>query len=223
MTGTTPDADDCCKVGRVAAVRDVDGLDDRIVARHRDGESLRDLATFVNRTLFARAVEAADVRTVEDAATLHDLLTDDDADAGRRAELRSRLERGGVDVGALEAEFVSHQTVRDHLRDCLGVDTGREGTITPDDAFGVIDWSRARTESVVAEKVRRLRADGQVALGEFDVDVVVRVTCRQCSTTASLHEVIAGGGCGCTPPDGSADAADGRESDPDDRLAGDRP
>lgn len=190
-------SDRCCKVGRVAARYGLDGLDGALVDRHDDGDSLRSLAAFVNEEVFVAAIEDVDLRTVEDADALFDLFTDDSADAGRLTALRDRLERSGVDVAGLERSFVSHQTVKSHLNDCLGVDTAREGSITVEDAYGVIDWNRSRTAAVAEEKVDRLRDADVVDVGPVDVSVVVRVTCESCGRTHHLDDVLRDSACDC--------------------------
>lgn len=202
--GNADDTDPCCKVGRVGIDYGLDDLDERLVREHDGGESLRSLAGFLNRELFASAVRSASVDTVEDPRSLYGSFVDE-GDTGRRTELRARLERAGVDVEALDRDFVSHQAIKRHLDGCLGEDTGREGSITPESAFGVIDWTRSRTAAVVAEKLDRLRDAGHVAIGRTDVSVVVRVTCEDCGRTAHLRDVITGGGCGCSPPDGDGE------------------
>lgn len=193
-----------CKLGRVARSRGLEALDRRLSDRRADGASLRDLERFVNVELLDRALRDASTDVVGEVGDVYDVLVGDDGSAGERTELRSRLARGGVDVDALLEAFVSYQTVRSHLGDCLGVETGRERTLDPDDARGTIEWARARSEGIVGRTLDRLARDGGVAAGDLEVSHVIRVSCTRCGVTATVGQFVEGGGCDCDPA-GSAD------------------
>ena len=188
----------CCKVGRSADAYDLAELDGALRGRHEGGASLRDLAAFVNRRLLDRAIAAADVDTVSDAGTLYDLLADEDAGAGRRTEVREKLTRAGVDLEAVESSYVSHQTVRDHLRDCLGVDTSVRADVDRESARGTVEWARARFLGVVERTLERLATAGELEAGELEVTGTVRVTCTDCGETYRLGVLIDRGRCGCS-------------------------
>jgi hypothetical protein len=188
----------CCKVGRSARAYGIRGLDEALERRHDGGESLRDLATFVNRRLLERAIAAADVDTVSDAGTIYDLLATDEVGAGRRTEIREKLARAGVDLDAVESRYVSHQTVRDHLRDCLGVDTSVRADVDRESARGTIEWARARFLGIVERTLERLAAAGALDAGELEVTGTVRVTCTDCGETYRLGVLVERGRCGCS-------------------------
>lgn len=215
---TDPEPAPCsCKVGRVADAYGLDTLDEELVERRRDdGASLRALADHVNRRVLAAALEAHpaddgpnDVygavsgdRAVE---AIYGALAGDDARPERTARVRTRLEQRGIDVSAVTDDWVTHPTVRHHLRDCLGIDTGRGGEITREDAVDTTEWARARCAAVVGRTFERLAGAGLVHTGDLDVSVTIRLTCPDCGDTYRPSGLIEAGGCSC----GTADEPSG--------------
>ena len=191
------DGANCCKVGRSASAYGLANLDGDLRRRHERGESLRDLATFVNRRILGRAIDGADVNAVSDADTLYDLLTDEELSAGRRTEIREKLTRSGVDLAAVESSYVSHQTVRDHLRECLSVDTSVGSDVDAESARGTIEWARARFLGIAERTLERLEAAGELTVGSVEVTATVRATCTDCGETYRLGVLVDRGHCGC--------------------------
>lgn len=206
-----------CKVGRVAERHGLDTLDEELVRRRREEDaSLRALADVVNRRVLSAVLAAHGVdggtndvfgaisgeRAVE---ALYEALAGDDARPERRARVRTRLEQHGIDVTSVTADWVTHPTVRNHLRDCLGIDTGRGGGITVEDAVDTTEWARARCTGVVARTFERLADADLVRTGELDVSVTIRLTCETCGNTYRPNRLIEAGGCACgAGRDGSA-------------------
>ena len=196
--GDAPGEPPCCKVGRSARAFGLADLDGDLRRRHERGQSLRDLAAFVNRRILGRAIARADVDTVSDAGTIYDLLSDDEVGAGRRTEIREKLGRAGVDLDAVESSYVSHQTVRDHLRECLGVDTGVRADVDRETARGTVEWARARFLGITERTLERLATAGELDAGDLEVTGTVRVTCTDCGETYRLGVLIDRGRCGCS-------------------------
>lgn len=202
-----PTNEACCKVGRSARRCGFADADAELRRRREREWSLRELAEWFNVELVARTLERAgvDERRSVPTALLGDelperayrVLRGDDGSDVRRAETRARLSDAGVDVDALEATFVSHVTLRSHLRDCLGVSEEERSPLSREDAAGVIRWARNRARGVATDSLARLRRDGTVAAGELDVEVVVTVTCRDCRATYHHREFLDRGRCDC--------------------------
>ena len=186
-----------CKLGRNLAAYGLDDLHRKVRKRRDDGDSLRDLERFVNRSLLDGAIREAGADVIGDVDGIYDVLTGDDVSAGKRTEVRERLEHAGVDVAAVEDAFVSYQTVRTHLRDCLDVETGRESHLSVDDARGTIEWARSRSEGIVERTVQRLAAADRVTAGDVDVSHVIRIDCPDCGATYPIDEFVDRGGCDC--------------------------
>lgn len=173
--------------------------------------SLRDLAALFNRRVLAAAIARAGENLVDgEAANYYRLLTDEDVSSGRRLEVRRRLEGLGVDVSAVEGDFVSHQTVHNYLlrADSTGAtsDDGgdRAGTTGPDDhgdaaanVLATIERLQGRLDAVVQDNLSRLRSSGRLALGRFEVIVQVSVICQDCGASKRMSELVRDGGCEC--------------------------
>ena len=187
----------CCKIGRDCAKYDLSGLDENLCRRRADGASLRDLQEFVNERVLERALADANADVVGDPENIYRLLRDDEVSSGRQAELRSRLERAGIDMEAVENDFVSHQTVRDHLKKCLDVDTSRQSSIDIERATRNINWAESRSKAVIKQTLDQLRNANQLATDDLDVTQTVRVTCTGCGETYRVAELLDRGGCEC--------------------------
>jgi hypothetical protein len=187
----------CCKIGRDCAKYDLSGLDEDLCRRRADGASLRDLQGFVNERVLERALADADADVVGDPENIYRLLRDEEVSSGRQAELRSRLERAGIDIHAVEKDFVSHQTVRDHLKECLDVDTSRRSCIDVERATRNINWAESRSKAVIEQTLDQLRSADQLATEDLDVTQTVRVTCTGCGETYRVAELLDRGGCEC--------------------------
>lgn len=196
-----PDAVCTCKVGRTAAAYGLEGLDEELRRRRTDDASLRDLEQFVNEAVLERTVRQAGVDVIGSIESLLDTLTGDDVSAGERTEVRDRLAASGIDTAALEADLVSYQTVRTHLRKCLDIDTGGEVGLTLDDGRGTIEWSRSRNTAIIERTLDRLRRQGQLQTGPVEVSGIVRVTCSDCGATYPVERLVDRGGCACAGRD----------------------
>lgn len=209
--------DDCsCKVGRASRTYGLGDLDRRLRRRRAEGASLRDLERVVNEAILRSALRSASAEVVGDVAGIYDALTGSDASAGERTEARERLSAAGVDVDAVEADFVSYGTVRSHLRECLDVDTGRETSLSVEDGTGTIEWARARSEGIVERTLDRLADQDRIAAGDLDVTHVVRVSCTNCGRTEPVDTFLANEGCDCDGESASNGSSPSRGSPPSD-------
>jgi hypothetical protein len=188
-----------CKVGRSARSYGLDSLPETVgELRASEGTSLRDLAEEVNVRLVAAVLDDVDADVAGDPASVYAALADDDVDAERRLRVRNRLTDLDVDPAALEADFVSYQAVRHHLRNCLDVDTSREGITTTAEARGVIESARSRDREVLEQTLRRLQRVGALEDTDISVRVSPRVSCQDCGSSYGVEEFLDSGGCDCS-------------------------
>lgn len=186
-----------CKVGRVFDKYDLDLHGAVVRRREREDESLRSLAEFVNTRLLGRAIDRhADRGVLADASSVYATLTGA-TDAGTAAEVRERLASAGVPVDEVTDDFVSHQTVRTHLRTCLDMETGRSPATGIEDVTDLIEWARSRDEEIIDRALSRLRESGELDIGEPDVIHSVRVICGDCGRSHRLQELLDTRGCEC--------------------------
>jgi transcriptional regulator with XRE-family HTH domain len=187
-----------CKIGRDAEKYGVPDLP-LFVRRRRleDGLSLRDLAEAVNTRLVESVLEEADADVAGDAASVYAALADEDVPPERRLSVRNRLTDLGVDVEELDADFVSYQAVRRHLRNCLDVATDREGITDLSEGREIVATARERDREIISQTLRRLQRVGELRDTDIEVRISPRVSCRRCGQFFGLDEFLAAGGCDC--------------------------
>jgi len=195
------DGDCTCKVGRVTRKYGLDAVGSELASLWRgdDGEShsLRDLADRFNRRVLAAALRDASVEVLDgELQNTYRLLTDDEVSAGMRTQAVGRLERDGVDVEDVRNDFVSHQSIYTHLRECLNAEKGAEPVDRVASTRDTVGSMEARTEKIAANNLETLTGD-EIALGEFDVIVTTHVTCDSCGRRQEFGELLANGGCQC--------------------------
>ncbi|ELY38967.1 rod-determining factor RdfA [Natronorubrum tibetense] len=196
--------DSCgCKLGRVAGEYGLQRLDDQLVeywTGERDEKmSTRQLATYVNQRVLETALEDANILLKDgEIENTYRLLTDDDVSSGTQVQTRNELERDGVAIDDVESNFVSHQTVYNHLTDCL------EATLeTPSDDERVersadkLGALQNRTEAVTSDTVAQLKRNDILDVGEFNVTVSVTVTCEDCLQEYPIRTLLDERSCDC--------------------------
>ncbi|WP_121741486.1 rod-determining factor RdfA [Natronorubrum halophilum] len=191
-----------CKLGRVADKYAFTGLDEDLIA-YWTGDadeqySTRKLATHVNQRILESALEDAGLPPKEgEVENTYRLLTDD-VSSGTQVQTRNELERDGVPIEQIESDFVSHQTVYNHLTDCL--DTSLE---TPSDderlerSTEKLGALQNRTEAVTADTVAQLERNEIIDIGEFNVAVTVTVTCEDCFEEYTVRDLLDERSCNC--------------------------
>ena len=190
---------DGCKVERVCERRGLATLPERLVERRIEADaSLRALERFFNRSVLASAMRAAGMELVDGAAAnVHRLLTADDVSHAARTEARDRLTRAGVDVDAVADDFVTYGTIRTHLRECEGVETGREATVDAETVRDTVFKLIGRSEAVTERELSRLATTEEFDAGELSVSLTARVACETCGEEYGLRRLLERGGCGC--------------------------
>jgi hypothetical protein len=193
------DESDCnCKVGRVADAYDLTQLDAELEQRYvAEDASLRDLSEYINTQVIGAVLENSGADIVGDPESIYQTLNDDEVSPERRANVRDQLAYSGVDVESTTSDFVSHQTVRDHLRDCLDIDTGRSGVDTTKEARDVINWARERDEEIIDRVFKRLNQKGILNIGDLEVSHTVRIACVECGKTYRPDDILSEGACEC--------------------------
>jgi hypothetical protein len=193
----------CCKVGRIIKEFELVGIDENLAAKWRgesaERKSVRALTDEFNKRLLQAGLDKGDIDYLEgEVNNTYSLLTDDDVTEGVKVNVRRALKRGNVEIEAIESAFVSHQTIYNHLTDCLGIQKPQTETQDPvDKAAGEMFSLQNRTVAVVDSKIERLRDGGELALSDFDVYVDVNVRCKSCGTRLELGNLLREGGCSC--------------------------
>lgn len=199
------DADDGAdnKVERVIRKWGLEGLGEDLERRWLgDGaeqQSLRDLADHFNRRVLERALEDANVVTLEgELDNTYDLLTSDDVTEGSRTQARNRLEREGVDVDAVLGDFVSHYAVHTYLREHRGVEyPSADDEDQREKSVDTIRRLTSRLTAVTRRNVENLRSTERLAVGPVDVIADVQVVCEDCGRQYDAVELLERGSCQC--------------------------
>ncbi|MGQ3414414.1 rod-determining factor RdfA [Natrinema versiforme] len=196
-----PESTCTCKIGTLADAYELDSLYEELVARwtgaHSEEESVRTLADRFNQRLLRAEMRDANIELVEGRVeNLYELLTDEDRLEAVRLEAQSTLERNGIDVDRLQNQFVSHQTMYRHFRNCLDVEKERN-VLTTEKERDRIHSIQHRAESVVDDSVARLRDGGKLDIDEFEVLINFRISCEHCGTLHDVTDLLEAGGCDC--------------------------
>lgn len=205
-----------CKVGRVATEYELTNLDERLVRRRNNEDaSLRELKAYISKEVLKRSMEHAGLQATDTKAD-HYLALLRDEDGVEHSEARRELRRKGVDVDAVKEHFVSYQTVRKHLNECLDVDTSDEYTPSPSEDRQRLGELKGRAENVTERTVSRLRDHEVLEIGEPEAIASIKVRCGDCGRTYRALELIRRRTCVCaeeggdTPPS-STTSAEARE------------
>lgn len=189
------------KVARLLEEYDLEGFGAELERRwtaDEDRWSLRDLATAFNRRLLERALDDAGVQPLDgEVANRYRLLTDEDVSAADRTRVRRRLERDGVDVEALEDDFVTYQAIRTYLRTHRGAEYEPDETDPLEREATNARRLRGRVVSVLDGKLEQLREADELTLGEFRTIADVQVVCEDCNSQFDVLELLERGGCDC--------------------------
>lgn len=193
------------KVHRLIDEYDLDGMGEQLerywLGTEGEQHSLRSLAELFNQRVLSSAMADAGLSSLDgEVENLHRLLTDDDVSAGMRTQARNRLARHDIDVEQVERDFVSHVAIHNYLTDVRGVDQPSESLAAGDHVAKerrTIRRLRNRAATVTEQSIDRLRSEGHIALGEFDVLVEFSVACRDCGTSRRLDDLLDRQGCAC--------------------------
>ncbi len=195
-----------CKLGRTIDQYELVGLDNDLIAYWTgDGEqrfSTRKLATYVNQQVLKASLENANVSFKDgEVENTYRLLTDDEVSSGTRVQTRNELQRDGVPIDDVESNFVSHQTVYNHLTECLDASletpSDEERLERSADKLGSL---RNRTEVVTTDTVAQLERNDLIEIGDFDVTVSITATCKDCFQEYTIRELLDNRSCDCPRP-----------------------
>lgn len=189
------------KVARVIDKYDLAQMGSRLEAAWtgETGErtSLRDLADEFNETVLTAALRDAGGAPIglEVSGAYETLSSGMEADVTRA---RRRLERKGINVDAVESDFVTHQAIHTYLK------RDRDANLPTDDGdrckrkIKSIEKLQGRLTAVTESALSSLAAAGDINGDDYNVLVNVRAVCPECEVDRSVSEVIRKGGCNCT-------------------------
>jgi hypothetical protein len=164
-----------------------------------DRLSLRELERYFNRQLLETVLNEENVQTLEgEIENTYRLLTDRNVGKADRPRIRRRLEREGVDVDDLLNDFVTYQAIRTYLTKHRGAEYTQDDTDPIEREIGNIQQLQGRVDAVTEGKVKQLRDNEHITLGDFRTIVDVQIVCTDCNSQFKAVELFEREGCNCT-------------------------
>jgi len=190
------------KVARLIDEHDLDGVGTEMEARwtaEEDRLSLRALADFFNRQILQARLDDAGIDTLDgELENTYRLLTDEDVSPAERTRLRRRLERDGMDVDAIEDDFVTYQAIRTYLTEYRDAEYVTEDRDPIEREVENIERLHGRVETVTTGKLEQLMDREELQLGAFRILVDTKVVCEDCHTQFDIIELLERGACDCS-------------------------
>jgi hypothetical protein len=147
--------------------------------------------------LLERELDTAENRPfIGEVEQVYQRLTDDAIPKSERMTLRRELERAGVDVESVEADFVSHTAIHTYLTEVRGADK-EEDVDAVQNTRERLQRLRSRLGSVAEDQVETLRSSGHLDTPAVDVVPAVNVTCSACGSYYDVEDFLERGGCTC--------------------------
>src|SRR6056297_4360420 len=149
------------KVRRVIEEYDLEGfgaeLEGRWTGAYESRSSLRELADRFNRRVLEVAMERVGLSPLEsEVQSKYEALTGDDVSSGVQIQARRDLERQGVDIDAVESDFVTHQAMHTYLTKYRGAELpSKSETDQLSKARDTMQRLRSRTVAVIENTLGR--------------------------------------------------------------------
>jgi hypothetical protein len=189
------------KVARLIEEHDLEGLGAEMEARwtaEEDRMSLRALAAYFNQEILRKRLEDAGIDTLDgELENIYRLLTDDDVSAAERTRVGRRLQRDGLDVDAVEDDFVTYQAIRTYLTEYRDAEYVRDDRDPIEREVENVERLRGRVDTVTSGKLEQLRERGDLSLGSFRTVIDVKVVCEDCHSQYDVLDLLERGGCDC--------------------------
>jgi len=188
------------KVARVIETYDLDNLGAELEAAWTgaagDRTSLRDLSDRFNENVLAAALDMVTAsQTEQEVQRLYEGLTSDAA--GDTVTARRELERYGIDVDAVTADFVTHQTIYTYLTEVRNATLPADDRDRTEQRIETIEKLQGRLHSVVGSTLTTLANSDELDHDEYEVLMDMQLLCPHCGATTPLKELLRTGGCSC--------------------------
>ncbi|MFW5959040.1 MAG: rod-determining factor RdfA [Natronomonas sp.] len=193
----------CCKVGESIQSHDLDSgvreedTNEHLVARWVGSddyteEGYRTLAKWFNKRIMHDVYLEAG-RSVSETRIDADYAALTDDERAVREDIADDLRVDGVDVDALEADFVSRATMRRHLTNCLGAEKERKPA-TSDWELDKIEHGRTHFRKSVTSAVRSLANKNKLPGGtDAEVETPIILSCPECTARTRLETALSRG------------------------------
>lgn len=198
LSGQKPsDPEACCKVHRVATAYNLEGIDAELERRYESEDAtLHEVAAYINNRITSITLDSVTSSFAIEPATVRAALREEESiPATRRDDIRASLV-GTLNVDRLTESYVSHETVRRHLNEHMGVSTEQCGFDDMEELKDALKSYEEQYQSGVIGALYRARKMGLIEGDEFNV-FTTKVECESCSRSYRLMELVENGGCDC--------------------------
>jgi hypothetical protein len=190
------------KVSRVLREWDLEELGKELERRWlgKDGEeqSLRSLEEWFNTQIMHQAlIDAGQQPVEEEPRNLYYFLTGEDVSSGDRTQVTQRLERNGLDVAALEDDFVTYNAIYSYLTEVRGVSKSKGADTPVANARDRVQRLEARLKSVASDVFCSLQSAGHIADSNIDIVTKTTIVCKDCGRSYDIDEYTSNRGCDC--------------------------
>jgi hypothetical protein len=188
------------KVERVIATYDLGDLGRDLetawTGHAEERTSLRDLAARFNRAVLAAALDdTTALQTDREIERLYEDLVGDSASDAVAA--RREIERHGIDVDAVEADFVTHQTIHTYLTKVRNATLPTDDRDQTEQRITTIENLQGRLNSVIDTSLTTLANGDELNHDSYEVLVDIQLLCPHCGASTPLKELLRAGGCAC--------------------------
>ena len=198
---STSDRGPRSKVARLLEEYGLQGLGDELEqlwTAETDRRSLRELADYFNQQLLQQKLEQSNAQPLDgEVENIYRLLTADTVSGAERTRVQRQLERDGIDVDALESDFITYQAIRTYLKAYRGAEYAPADRDPLEREQQNLQQLRGRTVAVTEGKIEQLRDNDDITLGEFRTLVNIQVVCEECNTQLAVFDLLERGGCDC--------------------------
>lgn len=163
-----------------------------------DRYSLRELADHFNQQLLRQQLAEVNEQPLDgEIENIYRLLTTADVSGAEQTRVRRKLERNGIDVDAVESDFVTYQAIRTYLKDYRGAEYSPSEMDPIEREHQNLQQLRGRTAAVTEGKIEQLRENDEIVLSEFRTLVNIQIVCEECNTQREVTDLLDHGGCAC--------------------------
>lgn len=152
-----------CKVDLISQKYSLEKIDDRIIEmRIEEDRSLRDLRDYFNFLVLKKAHEDIGIDiTDREIETRRDILQHNNDE--EKKQMEKILEKQGIPSKSIQDDFISHTTIKNHLKKCIGLDTKKkESNISS--KVNNIRSLRRRLEKITETTIEDLRNKDEIEL-----------------------------------------------------------
>ncbi|MDS0477333.1 rod-determining factor RdfA [Natrinema sp. 1APR25-10V2] len=189
------------KVGRLIEEYNFDGFGGELermwTASGDERKSLRDLADIFNKRILQSTIDESGVTRLDtDVDNIYLQLKGEKGTSADQTRIRRRLEREGIDVEALQSDFVTYAAIRSYLKEERNAEYNpSQNPVTRDK--NSIQQLRSRTRLVTETKLNGLVENDQIELGSHEVTVDINVFCEDCGRQFDVIDLLDQKKCEC--------------------------